>query len=245
MLTNRVWEKLSSVSNSVDRAAFEHRDSAGRVVDAADNYDDRAADLVHEARERAQDADVHVGGMGPEACRWLYAAVAASDADTVVETGVANGVSTTALLAAADVADAEVVSIDLPFTYDSTVEQHRRETYQEFGGAGVPADASAGWAIPDTLRDRWTLHEGRSQRVLPDVLADLGEVDVFVHDSEHSRLCVSFELEAGWPRLREDGVVICDDVSWAGAWDEFVDRRVPETYHGRLAPDVGFAVKPE
>lgn len=209
----------------------------------AADYESDAEPHVDAARRRVAAAGVHSGDMDDASCRGLYGAVRGLDADLVVETGVASGISTTALLAATRVTGGEVVSIDLPFRADDDLERRRHETYQEFGGAAVPSDATSGWAIPDELRDHWTLHEGKSQRLLPDVLSDHGELDVFVHDSEHSRLCMSFELEAAWPRLRDGGIVVCDDVSWSGAWDEFVERRVPDRQHGELAPDVEYALK--
>lgn len=208
-------------------------------------YDATARPLVEQAREAVRDADVHAGDMNDDACRELYAAVRAVDADVVLETGVASGISTTALLAAVKETSGRVVSIDLPFHVDSSLTQRRRATYEEFGGAAVPSDATSGWAIPQRLTDDWTLHEGKTQRLLPDVLAELPELDVFVHDSEHSRLCMSYELEAAWPRLQPDGLAVCDDVSWSGAWREFLERRVPDDRHGELADDVGYAVKPE
>lgn len=209
------------------------------------DYGGRAKPLVEQTRERVREAKLMAGDMSADACRGLYAATVALDADVVVETGVASGVSTTALLAAVDRTGGHVISVDLPFHTDDDLETRRASTYEEFGGAAVPAGETSGWAIPDSLRDRWTLHEGKSQRLLPEVLADLDGVDLFVHDSEHSRLCASMELELAWPRLRRGGIVACDDISWSGAWDEFVERRVSQEQNGKLAGDVGFAIKGE
>jgi predicted O-methyltransferase YrrM len=204
---------------------------------------DATTTAVGVAAERIEAADIHAGAVSTATANRLAELVAALDADTVIETGVASGLSTTGLLAGADRVDATVHSIDLPFRPDDDLEQRRQDTYGEFGGAHLPADADAGWVIPDRLRDRWRFSEGKSQRVLPTLLADMTDIDLFVHDSEHSRLCMSFELEAVWPRMRDGGVVVCDDLSWTGAWEEFVDRRVTDGAHGRLAHDVGYAIK--
>jgi hypothetical protein len=43
-------------------------------------------------------------------------------------------------------------------------------------------------------------------------VAELGEVDVFVHDSLHTGRNVAFELDTVWPALRTGGVAIVDDI---------------------------------
>jgi hypothetical protein len=41
-------------------------------------------------------------------------------------------------------------------------------------------------AVPSDLRSRWTYLNGTSRRRLPPLLAELGEIDLFVHDSSHT-----------------------------------------------------------
>lgn len=36
------------------------------------------------------------------------------------------------------------------------------------------------------MKDAWTLKIGKSTKVLPKVLEDVGEIDIFLHDSEHT-----------------------------------------------------------
>jgi len=78
-----------------------------------------------------------------------------------------------------------------------------------------------GWLIPDALRDRWTLHLGRSQDELPPLLERLGTIDFFMHDSEHSYDCMWFEFNAAWPCLRDGGVLVSDDVNSTPAFPQF------------------------
>jgi hypothetical protein len=216
----------------------------GPLERAYPGFDQTATDAaVGTAADRIENADIHAGAVSVATANRLAALVRCLDADTVIETGVASGLSTTGLLAGAADTGGTVHSIDLPFHAGDDLEARRSETYDEFGGAHVPADAEAGWAIPDDLREYWRFHEGKSQRLLPPLVADRDGIDLFVHDSEHSGLCMSFELEAVWPRVRDGGVVVCDDVSWSDAWEEVVDRRVADGRHGRLAHDVGYAIK--
>src|SRR5207249_1901031 len=54
-------------------------------------------------------------------------------------------------------------------------------------------------AVPARLYERWTFLRGSSRQLLPSLLADLGRVDVFVHDSMHTSRNMRFELEQMWP----------------------------------------------
>jgi hypothetical protein len=67
-------------------------------------------------------------------------------------------------------------------------------------------------AVPAELRGRWTYVRGSSRRRLPELLASVGDVDVFVHDSLHTARNMQFEMDHIWTVLREDGVMIVDDV---------------------------------
>ena len=48
--------------------------------------------------------------------------------------------------------------------------------------------------------------------MLEPTLEELGQVELFVHDSMHTTRNVSFELDAVWPRLRPGCVAVIDDV---------------------------------
>jgi len=111
----------------------------------------------------------------------------------MVETGVARGVTTAVTLQALhDNGRGHLYSVDLP-----------------------PVRAPAGYVgqlIPEHLRARWTLLTGPSRRVLPALLTELGEIDVFFHDAEHSYMSQMGEFKTAWPRLRLGGLLIADDV---------------------------------
>jgi hypothetical protein len=91
--------------------------------------------------------------------------------------------------------------------------------------------------VPPSLRDRWKLVLGRSQEELPPLLERLGEIDFFMHDSEHSYECMSFEFRTAWESLRAGGALVADDVNVNAAWDEFAAEvgREPETLGPKLA----------
>jgi predicted O-methyltransferase YrrM len=148
--------------------------------------------------------------------------------EVAVETGVCNGVSTSfVLLALEDNGTGHLHSIDLP---EVAGEEYEDGTFWDGkGGAVIPPGKEAGWMVPPGLRERWDLVLGRSQDQLPALLDRVGEIDFFMHDSEHSYECMSFEFRTAWEALREGGVLVADDVNVNQAWDEFTREVVRES----------------
>lgn len=112
---------------------------------------------------------------------------------TVVETGVAHGVSSAFLLAALrENGVGELYSVDLP--------PLRRGAERFWGVAARAGDTS-----------RWHPCRGASRRVLPGLLERLGGVDLFVHDSLHTHRNMAYELGLAWEWLVPGGVLLADD----------------------------------
>jgi Methyltransferase domain len=112
----------------------------------------------------------------------------------VVETGVAHGVTSRVIL--------------------ETLERNGHGTLWSIDLPAVDSDLhpDIGVAVPARLRSRWTYAAGTSRQHLPALLARLGQVDLFVHDSLHTGRNVRFELGRVWPALRPGGIVLVDDV---------------------------------
>jgi hypothetical protein len=122
----------------------------------------------------------------------------------VVETGVARGLTTRVLLEALERnAHGRLWSIDLPPFSDTRSHE-------------------IGAAVPGHLHERWALLPGASRQLLPGLLADLGQIDLFVHDSSHTTRNVRFELEHVWPSLAPGGAVLVDDLEKNRATGEFL-----------------------
>lgn len=147
--------------------------------------------------------------------------------ELVVETGVAHGVTSAYILQALhENGTGRLHSIDFP-------------------PYGAGAREAVGDAIPDHLRDRWTLHRGRARRVLPRLLPHLGPVDLFVHDSLHTAHNIRRELALVRPALSADAAVIADDIETNTAFQEFADEhlgshRVVRASEKEAAFGVGF-----
>ena len=170
----------------------------------------------------------------------LYGLVRGLGPRVAVETGVCNGVSTAFLLLALERnGSGELHSIDLP---EVAGEEYAKETFWDGkGGAVIPPGKEPGWMVPAELRRRWHLVLGRSQDELPALLERVDEIDLFMHDSEHSYECMRFEFASAWSALRAGGVLIADDVNVNSAWDEFT-REVGRAPHA-LGPKLAMIVK--
>lgn len=137
----------------------------------------------------------------------LYVIVRILRPNIVVETGVANGVSSAYILRAMeDNGVGKLISIDLPYPGVGSI---------------LPEGKQTGWLVPDDLRHRWTLILERSLDVLPGILKELGNIDVFLHDSDHSYNYMKAEMELAWPYVVEDGVLMADDAWQNSAFRDF------------------------
>lgn len=163
-----------------------------------------------------------------------YSLVRSYRPSVVVETGVCNGVTTSFILLALEHnKNGHLYSIDFPVFATEAIDP--AEFWGGKGGAMIPKGKQPGWLIPDELRERWTLHTGKSQELLPKVLSDLGDIDMFVHDSDHSHECMIFEYNAALPHLRQGGILASDDVNANNAFFEFaahVNREPIQLYRG-------------
>jgi predicted O-methyltransferase YrrM len=219
------------------RSAFVRRFLAGDG-DALDRYERelRSTGLREHLLERGREHKAAVersgqqfslGAIGYAEGAYLYTIVRTLRPRLAVETGVANGFSTAFVLQALHAnGEGHLHSIDLPREVGR--EYERGTFYEGEGRAGIPPGSEPGWLVPAELRSRWTLVLGRSQEELPPLLERLGEVDFFMHDSEHSFDCMWFEFNAAWPRLRPGGVLVSDDVNSTQAFPRFAQEQSRE-----------------
>jgi Methyltransferase domain len=126
----------------------------------------------------------------------------------VVETGVARGFTTRMILEGFERNGAgHLYSIDLPPTL-------RPDLHAQIGAA-----------VRSDLRHRWSYIKGSSRRHLPGLLAELGQIDLFIHDSAHTEYNTHFELDRAWSALRPGGVVMADDIDYSSAFYNFMYAR--------------------
>jgi predicted O-methyltransferase YrrM len=133
-----------------------------------------------------------------------YAVVRAFQPKIVVETGVANGVSSAYILLA--------------------LQANGRGTLYSIGlndPQYLPAGKSLGWVVPKMLRSPWKLLVGDSRTILPELLGEIGSTDIFIHDSLHTYEHMLWEYRLAYPHLRLGGLLFSDDARWNSAFPEF------------------------
>jgi hypothetical protein len=141
--------------------------------------------------------------------RSIYVLCRLLSPNIVLETGVAYGVTSAFTLQALAVnRKGTLESVDLP-------------------PLGRDADRHVGVLIPQELRGRWHLHRGPARRILPNLIASIKEVDVFVHDSLHTYRHMRFEFETAWPYVRPGGAVVADNVDLNDAFRNFTASMKP------------------
>ena len=137
----------------------------------------------------------------------LYVLVKSKKPQLLVETGVANGVSTSAIMSALDEdnSSGSLNSFDvLP------------ETKKAYLGKG-----------------KWNFHlldKKRTHKQLSVAVGNFPLVDIWLHDSNHGYRWQKFEYLLALGRLKEDGVLISDDIDASPAWGELAKSHFRESY---------------
>lgn len=147
----------------------------------------------------------------------LYALVRARKPALMIETGVLHGLTSAFILRAMQRNGlGRLLSIDLPSTDEAG------PSNQDGYVATLPREKQAGWIVPDDWRGAWELRLESSYDALPSV--DSSELDIFLHDSEHTFKTMAFELDWAWERLRPGGILICDNIEASNAFQDLARR---------------------
>jgi predicted O-methyltransferase YrrM len=175
-------EAVAEVSCSSPEAYWQAARDCGTPADSEPD------DAVTRAAERP------VYGGRPSLIRVACGIVRLCSPVTVIETGVAQGVTTAAILRAMESnGRGHLYSVDLPVLYADE---------EEFVGRLVPTE----------LKHRWTLTLGPSRRVLPPLARKVAPLDMFLHDADHSYQAQLEEYRTVWPHLRPGGILLSDDI---------------------------------
>jgi predicted O-methyltransferase YrrM len=134
----------------------------------------------------------------------------------VIETGVAQGISSMFLLdALAQNGEGQLISIDLPNFNPEGFDNQDGTRARTF----VKEQLGVGWLVPERLRANWTLILKPAQEALLELDAP---VDLFYHDSLHTYAHMRFEYDWAWRHLGPGGLLASDDIRWNRAFPDFV-----------------------
>jgi predicted O-methyltransferase YrrM len=143
---------------------------------------------------------------GPGHVDFLYHVCSYKRPKHVVETGVAYGWSTLAILLALEHnGQGSLVSIDRPYP-------------------GIDNDMFVGCVVPASLRPRWELVRRPDRDALPQVLRGSDGIDLAHYDSDKSTEGRAFAYELLWSALRPGGVLISDDIGDNLAFRNFAEK---------------------
>jgi predicted O-methyltransferase YrrM len=182
------------------------------------------AEGLHAAEKRFRALSIESADLFAKKVLTQYAAVRALAPACIVETGVANGVSSAYLLLA--------------------LHKNGKGRLHSIGLADpafLPPGVAPGWLVPSWLRGLWQVHIGDAREILGSLLSQLGSVDIFIHDSLHTYDHMMWEFEITYPVLRAGGLLVADDALWNSSFYDFA-RKVHEP-DAKILRGVGFLRK--
>ena len=202
---------------------------------------------IHEKLSHLETKSIQPNRLGNVKGKILYSIVKSNMPTNIIETGVATGYSSSLILMALNENNHGLLtSIDYP-NYQSTLKKVVRDlnckgfsstllTYYGLksmvgyilkpNNYHIPNGEKSGWVIPIDLKGRWDLHIGLSEKHLPEAINRIGVIDIFFHDSDHSKRNMLSEFETIWPHLKDNGIIISDDVNLNNAFEEFCNNNV-------------------
>lgn len=187
---------------------------------------EKYAQEFSQAEQAAAACPVKMGGAGN--LDLLYALCEYTQAQTVLETGVAYGWSSLALLLSLrNRASSRLYSVDLPY-----LELHN--------------DRWVGIVVPESLRGQWTLYRMADREGAPRAIQAAGLFDLVHYDSDKSYSGRLATYHLIWSALRTGGILVSDDIGDNPAFRDFcqeigIEPAVIE-YERKYQ---GIAVKPE
>ncbi|MCL4328821.1 MAG: class I SAM-dependent methyltransferase [Candidatus Thermoplasmatota archaeon] len=169
-----------------------------------DSITQSAGNLVQEVRKAVGKRDFWQ--VSESELSAIYIATALLKPGNVVETGVGPGTTSFAFLSAIG-NSGNLYSFDLGVKYG-----------QE------KAELPVGFVVPERVKKNWHLTIGNSRETLLPKLREIGSVNIFFHDSEHTYDHVTLELDSVLPYLRGNWIIMVDNFDWTDAPHDFAER---------------------
>jgi predicted O-methyltransferase YrrM len=137
----------------------------------------------------------------------LYSIVRSLRVNVIVETGVANGITTNTIMQAL-------------MHSNSTGELHSFDILPETKGV---YDGLGNWHFH-------LLNPKSAHKEIWQIVSKLPNIDIWLHDSNHGYRWQRFEYELAFSKLRKGGILVSDDIDATSAWTEVTSKLFSETY---------------
>lgn len=155
------------------------------------NFATSHSTVLEEAQNRANRSAVKMGGAGN--LPLIYHLAEHLQATRVIETGVAYGWSSLALLLSVAKRDGKLVSVDMPY-------------------AKMGNEDYVGIVVPEELKKNWQLIRLPDSKGLPVAIESFGTIDLCHYDSDKSYSGRFFAYPRLWKALRDGGILVSDDI---------------------------------
>ena len=201
--SNFLLESSNGVFLSIEQLVMSEKEFPKEIID----YIDKAKDLFR-AVSKTQSSITNTRWNAEEQLFiLLHSLIKAKNSKLIIETGVANGITTNAIMKALEESGegGELHSFDvLP------------ETNKAYLGNG-----------------NWNFHllKGKNtHNQIKSVVSSLPKVDVWVHDSNHGYRWQKFEYLLALSVLSKNGILISDDIDASSAWGELAKSHFRKSY---------------
>lgn len=164
--------------------------------------------VLKDSEQREKECPIKMGGPG--ALELIYYACEFTNAQHVVETGVAYGWSSLAALLSLEKRNGTLYSSDMPYLAQD-------------------GDQYVGYVVPENLRKNWKLFRFADKESLPKIFAENQVFDVVHYDSDKSYNGRVWAYNELYKHLKEGGVFISDDIGDNSAYQDFCEKNNIET----------------
>jgi predicted O-methyltransferase YrrM len=188
-----------------------------------DHFREVYADTLEKANLKEKECPITMGGPG--ALELIYYACEFTKAQNVLETGVAYGWSSLAILLSLKKRNGTLYSSDMPYLAQD-------------------GDRYVGYIVPENLKKFWKLFRFADRESLPKIFKKASFFDVFHYDSDKSYYGRMWAYHQIYKRLKPGAVFISDDIGDNSAYQDFCNKKKIKTsvvkYSGKY---IGIFVK--
>jgi predicted O-methyltransferase YrrM len=169
-------------------------------LEVARNLFENYSNCEHSITSSRWNAELHLFSL-------LYSFIRSNRVKNIVETGVANGFTTNAVMRALE----ENNNSGTLHSFDVLP-----ETEKVYSGVG-----------------NWNFHllnPRKAHKQITQITSKIPKIDLWIHDSNHGYRWQKFEYQLAFARLSQNGILISDDIEASPAWGELSRSHFRKSY---------------